>query len=431
MAGAADDRGGRNATILFTAFEPSGDLHAAPVIAALKALEPGLRICAWGGPRMEEAGAEIIERSADDGAMALSSLSRIVAVRREIAKIRRWIGQYRVNLHVAVDSPAANFPICKAARARSIRSAHLVAPQVWAWAPWRIRKVRALTSGLLCVLPFEEAWFRERQVPARFIGHPRINRELEREALDQRRGTLPSGSPRILLLPGSRSGEVKANIRLLVRAFSDLQDRHRGTAGLIVAANDALARMIRDSIPSMPTGLHMISGELDAGIAWCDLAITVSGTVSLDLTRQFKPMVGVYKVSLLSALGARILLRTPNRLLPNIVAGRRIVPEFVPHWGGAKKIVEAADHLLQDSRRLAQASEDLKRVAAKFRGHVPHTEAAKLLLALVDHGTWTPEDLAAAGQGGEAATAAPAAAPAPAAPAPATRPERPPGRARG
>ncbi|MBM4113671.1 MAG: hypothetical protein FJ253_09950, partial [Phycisphaerae bacterium] len=287
MDGLVAERSERGAVILFTAFEPSADHHSATVIRALKAIEPSLRICAWGGPAMRDAGAEIIEQSAADGAMGLSALTRLVAVRREIGRIDRWMGQYKVNLHVAVDSPAANFPVCARARKRSIRSVHLVAPQLWAWGGWRLKKLRRLTSGLLCLLPFEEQWFRERQIPACFVGHPRVNRELPRESIEQRRGTLPSGSPRLLLLPGSRSSEVRRNLRMLVRSFSDLQDRHRGTAGLICAANEDVARLARSLIPSMPTGLHMITGELDAAIAWCDLALAVSGTVSLDLKRHF------------------------------------------------------------------------------------------------------------------------------------------------
>lgn len=396
MDGLVADRSERGSVVLFTAFEPSGDHHAAPVVRALRTIDPTIRICAWGGPALRDAGAEIIEESAGDGVMGLSALSKVVAMRREIGRIDRWMGQYKVHLHVAVDSPAVNFPVCARARKRSIRSVHLVAPQLWAWGGWRLKKLRRLTSGVLCLLPFEEAWFRERQVPACFIGHPRINRELPRDQIERRRGTLPSGSPRVLLLPGSRSTEVRRNLRLLVRSFSDLQDRHRGTAGLICAATEDLARMARNMIPSMPTGLHMITGELDAAIAWSDLALAVSGTVSLDLTRHFKPMVGVYRVGLLSRLGAMVLLRTPNRLLPNILAERRIVPEFVPHWGGAKRITEAADHLLQDTRRLAQASEDLKRVASRFRGHSPDVEAARLIITLLSKGGWSMDDVAAA-----------------------------------
>lgn len=392
MGGTVAEGAERHASVVFTAFEPSGDAHAAPVIRALRELDPSMRIYAWGGPLMQEAGAELIEETAGEAAMGLSALSRVFAIQREVSRIDRWMGQYKVHLHIAVDSPAANFPICAKAQKRAIRSAHLVAPQLWAWGGWRLKKLRRLSGGVMCVLPFEEAWFRERQIPARFIGHPRINREIPREAIDHRRATMPSGSPKILVLPGSRISEVKSNLKLLVRSFSELQDRHRGTAGLICAASEEIARLVRRMVPSMPTGLHMITGELDSAIHWCDMALAVSGTVSLDLTRQFKPMVGVYRVSLLSRLGAMLLLRTPHRLLPNILAGRRIVPEFVPHWGGSKPVTEAADHLLQDSRRLAQASEDLKRIAAKFRGHSPDVEAAKLVLALLDRGTWAAED---------------------------------------
>lgn len=116
---AAGHRG--QASVLFTAFEPSGDAHAAPVIAELLRRAPQLRIYAWGGPKMEKAGATLLGRTADDGAMGLGSLRRVLAVRREIKRIKQWIREYRVLAHVAVDSPAANFPICKAVQKTGAR----------------------------------------------------------------------------------------------------------------------------------------------------------------------------------------------------------------------------------------------------------------------------------------------------------------------
>ncbi|MCH8316184.1 MAG: hypothetical protein IIA64_09445, partial [Planctomycetes bacterium] len=99
--------------ILFTAFEPSGDAHAAPIIRQLIKQVPDLRIYAWGGPLMEEAGASIVQRTATDGAMGLNSLSQVSSVYRELRRIKRWSNQYRVLAHVPVDAPAANFPICR------------------------------------------------------------------------------------------------------------------------------------------------------------------------------------------------------------------------------------------------------------------------------------------------------------------------------
>ena len=161
------EHSGLRGTVLFTAFEPSGDAHAAPVVKALRGLAPDLFVAAWGGPKLHEAGATVIERSADDGAMGLSALSRMGAVRRHAAAIDRWRSQHRVTVHVPVDSPAANFPIARRFKRSGVRVCHLVAPQLWAWGAWRLNKLRRCTDCVLCLLPFEEKWFRDRQISAK------------------------------------------------------------------------------------------------------------------------------------------------------------------------------------------------------------------------------------------------------------------------
>ncbi|MHC4211497.1 MAG: lipid-A-disaccharide synthase [Planctomycetota bacterium] len=375
--------GQSKSVILFTAFEPSGDALAAPVIEALAGRPEELEVHACGGPRMEAAGATLLERTADGGSMGLSALGRGLAVRRQIGRIRSWAVNRRVVAHVAVDSPAANFPIAKAMRAGGAQVVHLVAPQIWAWARWRIRKLRRLTSLVLCVLPFEEQWFNERGVPARFIGHPAINREIDLAGLREQMHGLPQGAPRLAIFPGSRGHEVRANVRHLVDVYAELQGRHAGMCGVIVAANPALAGIIRRRNSVFPTGLHMITGTTDAVIAWCDLALAVSGTVTLDITAHRKPMVGVYKTGLASWLLARLLIRSPHRLLPNIIAEREIVPEFVPYLGGPARIVRQVSRILLDSKRGAVQAEELHRVCLRFANHDPAAEAARAIVELV------------------------------------------------
>jgi len=374
------------ASVLFTAFEPSGDAHAAPVIRELLRRAPNLKVYAWGGPRMEEAGATLLGRTADDGSMGLGAMKHALQVSREIKRIKQWIKQYRVLVHVAVDSPAANFPICKAVQKSGARVVHLVAPQLWAWGRWRIGKLRRLTSLVMCVLPFEEQWFNDRGVPAKFIGHPVLNRPADEDELRERMHGLPQGAPRIAIFPGSRSQEVKANIRLLVSAFTEMQGRHAGMAGVIVAANQKLAKLVRKKIKVFPTGLHMVTGQAEAAIGWCDLALAVSGTVTLEIARQKKPMVGVYKTGLLMWLIAKLVIRTPYRLLPNIIADREIVPEFVPHIGGAMPIVKMAGKYLLDSKNAANQSEELHRVCMRFAGKKPAEEAARLIIKIIKDG---------------------------------------------
>jgi lipid-A-disaccharide synthase len=281
-----------------------------------------------------------------------------------------------VVVHVPVDSPAANFPICKILRRRGVKTVHLVAPQLWAWGRWRLGKLRRLTDLVLCLLPFEEQWFNDRGIPARFIGHPAINRLIDQQELRQHMHGLPQGAPRIALFPGSRSQEARANTRLLLNAYVELQSRHQGASGLVVAASPAIAKIVRRKIKTFPTNLHMVSHQAEAVIAWCDLALAVSGTITLEIARQCKPMIGVYKTDLLSWLGSKLILRTPFRLLPNIIAEREIVPEFVPHAGGAGPVIREASRILSDSKHAALQSEQLKRVCLRFANKQPAREAA-------------------------------------------------------
>jgi lipid-A-disaccharide synthase len=381
-----DEGGQTKSVILLTAFEPSGDALAAPIIEELDRHRAWLEVHACGGPRMEAAGATLVERTADGGSMGLNALRRGFAVRRQIGRITSWARGRRVVAHVAVDSPAANFPIAKAMRAAGAQVVHLVAPQVWAWAPWRIRKLRRLTSLVLCVLPFEEQWFRERKVPARFIGHPAVNRTIDPAALREQMHGLPQGGPRLGIFPGSRAHEVRANARQLVEVYAELQGRHAGMCGVIVAAKPELARIVRRRVTVFPTGLHMITGSADAVIAWCDLAVAVSGTITLDITAHRKPMIGVYRTGLSSWILAKLLIRSPHRLLPNIIAEREIVPEFVPYLGGPMRIVKAASRFLLDSKHGAVQSEELHRVCLRFANHDPAVEAARAIVELVREG---------------------------------------------
>ena len=369
--------------MLFTAFEPSGDAHAAPVIAALKAMAPEIEIVACGGPQMERAGAIMIERTADDGAMGLSALSKIASVKKTQNAIRQWAQARRVNVHVPVDSPAANFAIAKFMKARGVRVCHLVAPQLWAWGPWRLNKLRRCTDLVLCLLPFEQEWFRSRRVPAKFIGHPVINRILDQAQIDTQSNELPKGSPKVLLLPGSRSSEVKRNLPLLLKVFSDIQHNHRRAIAIMVTANDSLARLVRERVPTLPPGVLLMTGKLDAAISWSEIALCVSGTVSLDLLRQAKPMVGMYRTGLLSVIGANIMLSMPNRLLPNILAGKRVVPEFVPCLGRAGPISAAVEELLVDQSRLRETANALRMLLPAFQGKRPDIEAAEAIIAFV------------------------------------------------
>ncbi len=368
--------------ILFTAFEPSGDDHAAAVIAELRGRRRDLPIYAWGGPKMERAGAHLVERTGDDAVMGMPGYRKIREHTRINERIDQWLGEHPVAVHVPVDSPGANFPICAISKRRGARVVHLVAPQIWAWGRWRIHKLRRRTDMVLCLLPFEEPFFHKRGVRARFIGHPLFDSPVDVADADRRGASFGAGSPRLALMPGSRPGEIEKNAPLLLESFRQLRALYPGMAGIVAATKPSAAERIRAIAEGpggggWPDGLRAVSGDADAVIRWCDLALVVSGTITLQIARQLKPMVVFYKTSRWFYYGlARWIVATKFFTLPNVLAFRAIVPEFVPHFGGPEKIVGAVRALIDSPEMAARQREELIRIAAQFRGRNAAAAAA-------------------------------------------------------
>lgn len=352
----------RSPSVLFTAFEPSGDEHAAVVVRELRRRRPDLPIFAWGGERMAQAGARVVERTGDDAAMGLPGLAKIAEHRRINARIEAWIGANRPALLVPVDSPAANFPICAIARRFGVPVVHLVAPQMWAWGAWRVKKLRRLTDRVLCLLPFEEEWFERRGVRATFVGHPIFDTPLDDAAIGRAMAGFPVGAPKIALMPGSRPAEITKNFPILLEVFRMIRARKPGAACVVAAANERVGERVRAMAAERggwPEGMHVEVGGVDSAARWCDVALAVSGTVTVRIARQQTPMVVVYRVgALLYRLLGRWLLASEHIALPNLIAGRRIVPEHAPKLNDdAAPIAEDALRLIDDaSAREAQRS---------------------------------------------------------------------------
>jgi lipid-A-disaccharide synthase len=402
--------------ILFTAFEPSGDEHAAPVVAELRRLLPGVPIWALGGRRMESAGAELIEKTTDDSAMlagALSKVGRQLALRR---RLKRWLDEHPVLIHVPTDSPAANWGICKMVKRRwggrradvsglgdstghhSMpplgRVVHLVCPQVWAWATWRVKRLIRWSDLTLCILPFEPAWLEKHGVRAKFIGHPLFDAPLDAEAMTWAAAGFPHGRPRVAMLPGSRPGEVSANWPIMRRALEILQQSHPHAAAVVAAAGDQTARMLREMPGDWPARWKLVTGQTDAALHWADVALTASGTATLHVARHRKPMTVLYHVPAWQwhAVG-RWIIDTRTFTLPNLIAvGPRpdreghIVREFVPLLGGvaeAPAVAAELASLADDVDKRQRQTAALDAAARRFDGHHAGREAAEAIAALI------------------------------------------------
>ncbi len=373
-----------NPAVLFTAFEPSGDDHAAAVIKELLKICPDIQVYGWGGRKMKAAGAQIIELTGDDAVMGVPGIEKIKEHRRINASIEQWLTTNKIAVHIPVDSPAANFPVCKLTKSTGARVVHMVAPQLWAWAPWRIRKLRRLTDHVMCVLPFEEDWFKSRGVEATFIGHQLFDEQVDTAALEEQIKDWPKGNQSIALMPGSRPGEMRKNFPLLLGAYIKLANEHPDMRGLVAATREEIEPVLRklasDANLAWPDSLEIVHSNTDAVIYWSDLAIVVSGTVTMQIARQHRPMVIVYKLGrVMWTLLARWLLQTKFITLPNLIAGREICPELVPHFGGADPIADQVVELLENPDAFSEQVNNLEALCKVFDKQNASANAAKII----------------------------------------------------
>ncbi len=360
---------GKTKLILMTAFEPSGDALGAMATRGLKDIDSDINVVGLGGSRMESMGVELLEHTTKEAAMGVGAIFEVRRIKQLVGLVEKWIGKNKPDVVVAVDSPAANWPVCKVARKHGCNVVHLAAPQLWAWAPWRIKKMKRLSDHVMCLLPFEPEWFESRGMPATFIGHPAM-KKAELKNLH-----LPQGEPNIVLLPGSREREILKNLPMQQEVLSRICLEYPTTEAVIACRGEDVKR-----VTPLANGLQIVSDELPSVLEWSDLALNVSGTVSLHIMNQATPMIGMYKVNQLSMLGSKIMLNTPHRLLPNLIAGKRIVPEFIPCGNIAHHIADVALELLKDEDSMHKMQAQLQNEAAVYSQHNPSKEAAEIIL---------------------------------------------------
>ncbi|MHB1157293.1 MAG: lipid-A-disaccharide synthase [Phycisphaerales bacterium] len=395
--------------ILFTAFEPSGDEHAAPVIAELRRMVPDTPIYGFGGPRMADAGCTIIEQTSGMGLMLADSAGHVVDHLKRVGRLSKWIDEHPVAVHVPTDSPAANWSICKMIKRRfnkprpdrpAARVVHLVAPQVWAWARWRVSRLRKWSDLVLCLLPFEPAWFEQRGVHARFIGHPYFDEPIDTDKLNWSAMHFPSGSPKIALLPGSRPSELKANWLVMLRAFKRLSREQPNAVAMVAAVHEQAAKQLRELADGqLPENLKIVHGQTEAILHWSDVVLSVSGTATLHVARHGKPMAILYRVNPFSwYLIGQFLVDTRTFTLPNLISlgkadsstRQHIVHEFVPFWGDEQPIVDELNLLLTDKAKRTEQVRGLQEVIRKFEAHNAGREAAEAIVQQLRQAEGTP-----------------------------------------
>lgn len=377
--------------ILFSTFEPSGDLLAAKTIDAMKSSGADLRIWALGGSAMKAAGADVIEHTTEHASMSADTAKQIFEHRKRLKRLRTWLQTNHIDLFIPTDSPAGNWSICKLVRKYHphAKIVHLVAPQVWAWATWRIRKLRRLTDHVLCILPFEPDYFNERNVRATYVGHPIF----EADTGERSHKGLPELQPRLAILPGSRTGEVVNNLPTMLRAFDELRKKHPRIRCVIAALDERIATMAKKIVSESPARasgeLHVVHSRPDDIIDWCDLVLLASGTATLQVAANYKPMVVTYHLNLAIGLLFGVwAIRVKSYSLPNLVAKWAsldpVVPEIIPHFRRSNRILHELELLIDDEDVAQNQRNMLHQIIARFDDRTFSECASEQLLRHLD-----------------------------------------------
>ena len=305
--------------IFFSVGEPSGDLHASNLIKRLRAEEPNLQAVGFGGPKMRNAGCELIYDLTQLAVMFLGAVIRNLRFFfKLIAQADEYFANHKVDAVVLIDYPGFNWWIARKASKYNIPVFYYGVPQMWAWAPWRIRKIRKFVNHVICKLPFEPKWFRERGCRAYYVGHPYFD-QLNEQQLDQEfiEGIQIDHRPIVLLLPGSRNAEITGNLDSLLRSATKIRQSNPNTRLVVSCLHERHAEMCRQQCDSHDVELYCErTQELMSMATAC---VACSGSVSLELMFHRVPTVIVYKISWLKSMIKNGLLRCKFITLPNLM----------------------------------------------------------------------------------------------------------------
>ena len=346
--------------IFISAAEPSADAHCAGLINALNKSDYNFEFIGVGGPKMANAGCKLLENTTADAAMIYNAFSRVGYFFRLVRKIHNFFKSNKMDLVVVCDSPAFNFHVAKAAKKAGVKTLFYVAPQLWAWAPWRIKKLQKCCDKLACILPFEQQWFGDRGVDSVFVGNPLLD-ELDEDLAGNKKAYagFEAEHLKLVLMPGSRPAEIASLWRPMQQIAIRLKRKCPLAAFTAVATDSKKKEILQAShIPSFKC--HYTIGSAYEQARNADFALVASGSATLQVAAAGCPMVVMYQSSrIVWHMLGRWLLKTKNLSLVNILSQKELVPEFMPYFTSIDPIVSTVSGLIDNRAKLVKLSSDL------------------------------------------------------------------------
>ncbi len=363
-------------TVFFSVGEPSGDQHASRLIREIRSLNPSLQVRGFGGPEMKAAGCRLDLDLTNHAVVGLLEvLPKLRDFFRFADQAEEAFRDGQVDAVMLVDFPGFNWHIAKRAKKYGIPVYYYCPPQLWAWAGWRIRKVRRYVDHVLDVLPIEEKYYTQHNVANTYVGHPFFDAvsetELDHRVMDRLVTEESDDAPIVAVLPGSRTHEVHRNWPLMIESIRRLHVRHPNARFVVASYKDAQCLWCRDQMNDSDAELpiEFFVGRTSEVIEAAHCAMMVSGSVSLELTARRTPAAVVYRIGRFLHTVGRMVVKLDSITLPNLMAGRKVFPEFVS-VGRTEPAVdfltETVDAFLGDEYYYRQTLDQLDQLRWKY-----------------------------------------------------------------
>ncbi|MEE4249958.1 MAG: lipid-A-disaccharide synthase [Alcanivoracaceae bacterium] len=366
--------------VALIAGEQSGDILGSGLMAALRQRYPNIRFVGVGGTLMAEQGLQSffpMER------LSVMGITEVLGRLPELFRLRRQLVDFlleqKPDVCIGVDAPDFNLPIERRLREAGICTTHYVSPSVWAWRKGRVKGIRASVDLMLALLPFEAQFYRDHDVPVEFVGHPLADRIPMRMDVPALRGQLglPAQGTIISVLPGSRGGEVAALWPTFLQVIDRLAASRPALHFVVPAANPARRQQIDAALGDLPRPyLTVLDGQSREAMAASDLVLLASGTATLEALLVKRPMVIAYRVGWITYWIARSLAVTDIVGLPNLLAGRTVVPEVIQGNMTADNLVAELEQWLDSPQRAAALVECFDQIHQQLSRNASERAAA-------------------------------------------------------
>ncbi len=384
--------------IFLSVGEPSGDIHGANLAKHLGQLLPGAKIAGFGGPKMREAGVDQLYPLSEHAVIGFLNVAmQYPFFVKRVNQAAEWMDREKPDAVVLIDFPGMNWHIAKKATERGIPVFYFVPPQLWAWAGWRVEKMKRWVKEAFTNFPFEDKWFRSKGMPSTLVGHPYFD-ELNDQILDMEVvGKIrESGTTIIGLLPGSRGGELTQNVPTMLKTAEILAGKYPEIRFHFACYKAKQADWVRAKIAenrnwaNLPIEIH--SGKTPEVIEASQFLIAVSGSVSLEFLWRTKPCVTVYQTTWFNMQLVKLMKKCPFISLINLLSEEEILPEFMDYKCQSQSVAKVCLDWLAEPQKVDKLREKLDLLRAKWAIPGACERAAHLLVQrLQNPGLATPQ----------------------------------------